>query len=177
MPDKVKHRRTLCLLVGVILLFSFKSVNIYDPPDLPYTQAGLNERQAAAHLLDRFTFGAKPGQVDEVVKMGLERWFLQQLNAGFPDEELNDRLSDYPALTMSNEQIVAIYRKPAQVLRMAIRDGVVDKNAVKKKDNNAPYRKALTAYMQEHGFKQQRELYRELAKGSSFNPRRHFADA
>ena len=46
----------------------------------PYKKAGLTERQAAAHLLNRFTFGATPGQVDEVVNMGLEKWFEQQLN-------------------------------------------------------------------------------------------------
>src|SRR5580704_6941367 len=46
---------------------------------LPYRQAGLTERQAAAHLLSRFTYGAMPGQVDAVVQQGLENWFLQQL--------------------------------------------------------------------------------------------------
>ncbi|MFX8848481.1 DUF1800 family protein, partial [Acinetobacter baumannii] len=46
---------------------------------------GLTDKQAAAHLLSRFTFGAKPGEVDEVVNMGLEKWFKQQLEMNLPD--------------------------------------------------------------------------------------------
>ena len=45
----------------------------------PWAQAGLTERQAAAHLLSRFTYGATPGQVDAVVQQGLENWWAQQL--------------------------------------------------------------------------------------------------
>ena len=35
--------------------------------ELPWRQVGLTERQAAAHLLDRFAYGAGPGQIDELV--------------------------------------------------------------------------------------------------------------
>src|SRR4051812_17428018 len=52
---------------------------------LPWKEAGLTEREAAAHLLNRFAYGPRPGQVDEVVKMGLDRWFERQLAAGLPD--------------------------------------------------------------------------------------------
>ena len=44
---------------------------------MPFKKYGYTERQAAARLLDRFTFGAKPGQVDEVAKVGVEKWFQQ----------------------------------------------------------------------------------------------------
>ena len=43
----------------------------------PYKKAGLTEREAAAHLMTRFTYGAAPGQIDAVVKTGLEKWFLE----------------------------------------------------------------------------------------------------
>ncbi|HEY8021363.1 MAG TPA: hypothetical protein VIH93_09685, partial [Thermoanaerobaculia bacterium] len=39
---------------------------------LPWRQAGLSERQAAAHLLNRFAFGPRPGEIDAVVAMGLD---------------------------------------------------------------------------------------------------------
>src|SRR5579872_104383 len=55
----------------------------------PYRKEGLTERQAAAHLLSRFTYGATPGQTDQVMREGLERWFARQLAAGLPDDSLN----------------------------------------------------------------------------------------
>jgi hypothetical protein len=85
----------LCLLAFTLL--SFKSV--VNPPKMPYTQAGLTERQAAAHLLGRFTFGAKPSQIEEVLKMGLDNWLEQQLNAVTP--ETLDTKQDYEAISMS----------------------------------------------------------------------------
>src|SRR5579859_1253854 len=54
----------------------------------PWHQAGLSERQAAAHLVSRFTYGATPGEVDAVVQMGLENWFARQLEGSLPDDSL-----------------------------------------------------------------------------------------
>src|SRR5436190_10494091 len=73
---------------------------------MPYKNAGLTERQAAAHLLDRFTFGATPGAVDEVVNTGLEKWFIEQLDGKLNDNNLEKRLQEYDALTMNNEQVL-----------------------------------------------------------------------
>jgi uncharacterized protein (DUF1800 family) len=130
--------------------------------NFPYKQAGLNERQAAAHLLNRFTFGPKPGDVDAVVNMGLEKWFQQQLNANVPDDSLNQMLSGFDALKMSNAEIVNTYPKGAQVLRMAIKDGIIDKDSVNKKEDKKGYREQVAAYMQQKGIKPQQELYRQL---------------
>lgn len=48
---------------------------------MPYREAGLSKREAAVHLLSRFTFGPTPGQVDEVARIGPETWFREQLEA------------------------------------------------------------------------------------------------
>ncbi|MES1243322.1 MAG: DUF1800 domain-containing protein [Acidobacteriota bacterium] len=68
---------------------------------LPWKEAGLTEREAAAHLLNRFAYGPRPGEVDAVVKMGLDRWFERQLAAGLPDRRLDERLDRLPALDLS----------------------------------------------------------------------------
>ena len=39
---------------------------------LPWEAAGLTERQAAAHLLDRFAYGPRPGDIDRLLEQGLE---------------------------------------------------------------------------------------------------------
>jgi uncharacterized protein (DUF1800 family) len=76
------------------------------PLHLPWKEAGLTEREAAAHLLNRFSYGPRPGEVDAVVKMGLDRWLERQLAAGLPDRKLDERLGDLPALEMSTTEIV-----------------------------------------------------------------------
>ena len=75
------------------------------PPAAPLTQ-----RERAAQMLSRFTFGARPGEVDRVLSMGTDKWFAQQLDpTSIPDDALNRRLADYPTLTMSPEQALAVF--------------------------------------------------------------------
>ena len=126
----------------------------------PYQQAGLTERQAAAHLLSRFTYGAEPGQVDAVVQMGLENWFSRQLEAQLPDDSLAQVLGRYDALELSNQQVAETYPRNGQVVRMAVRDGVINKDSVK--TDRKEYRQALQAYMQEKGIKREQELFRQF---------------
>src|SRR3954451_3758294 len=86
---------------------------------MPWKQAGLSERQAASHLLNRFAFGPRPGEVDAVVKMGLDRWFERQLGADLPDAKALEDLRDLPALTMSTAQILKTYPPAGVVLAQA----------------------------------------------------------
>ncbi|MFS2189151.1 DUF1800 domain-containing protein [Mucilaginibacter sp. Mucisp84] len=126
----------------------------------PYKQAGLTPEQAAAHLLSRFTYGATPGEVEEVSKIGPEKWFAQQLDAQLPDDSLNQLLNKYDALKLSNTEVVAQYPKGAQVLRMAVRDGIVNKDSVK--TDRKAYRDQLQNYMQQNGLKPEQELLRQF---------------
>jgi uncharacterized protein (DUF1800 family) len=62
----------------------------------------LTERERAVQVLDRFTFGARPGDVDRVMAMGVEKWFEQQLTPdAIKDPALDKRLADFPTLNMS----------------------------------------------------------------------------
>lgn len=72
-------------------------------------QAGLSEEQAAACLLDRFTFGAQSGEVERVVAMGIDAWVEEQLRAALPEPELEAKLAAFPALRMSAQEQVARY--------------------------------------------------------------------
>jgi hypothetical protein len=75
----------------------------------PWKAAGLTEREAAAHLLGRFSYGPRPGEIDRVLKMGLERWFERQLAGRQPEPRLW-RLDALPALSMSADEIARTYR-------------------------------------------------------------------
>ena len=65
--------RTLVVLVALVLALASgaaaraAATDAETPKRLPWAVAGWTERQAAAHLLDRFAFGPRPGDVDRVV--------------------------------------------------------------------------------------------------------------
>ncbi len=128
---------------------------------LPYKKAGLTERQAAAHLLSRFTFGTTPNEIDEVVNKGLEKWLLEQLEANLPDDTLQQKLAPYETLTMSNEAIVKTFPLAGQIVRMAVKEGIIERDSVNKSDKKE-YREQIALLMQKNGYKPQQELYRQL---------------
>jgi uncharacterized protein (DUF1800 family) len=146
------------------ILLSFNSASSYTgfPAfTFPYKSAGLTDREAAAHLLNRFSFGATKEMVDEVVETGPEKWFADQLQANLNDEQVDTRLASYPSLKMSTEEIVHTYPKPGQVLRKVMRAGDLDKDSVKNGDKK-DYKGEVKNYMQENALKPQAELFREL---------------
>jgi uncharacterized protein (DUF1800 family) len=126
----------------------------------PWRQAGLTEQQAAEHLLSRFTYGATPGEVDAVMKQGLEKWWAQQLSAELPEDSLEAMLRPYDALQLTNEEVVNVYPRMGQVTQMAIRDGVVDKDSVK--TDRKEYREMIRDYMAKKGYKPEQELFRQF---------------
>ncbi len=129
---------------------------------MPYAQAGLTEQQAAAVLLDRFTFGAKPGEVDGVTRQGLNQWFETQLTASQQDAELGSRLAVYPAVGMTHRQLMSRFPSGSQSAAEARRaydlippaDVQVDFDWTSKK---------LAKFRQENGqLSQDNELYQQL---------------
>lgn len=149
----------LFLLIIITLLSSFLSEKT--AVNFPYKQAGLTEREAAVHLLNRFTYGVKNENIDQVIKTGLSKWFEQQLDAKLNDDSLNDMLKQFDAINLSNEEASDIYPKAAKVLRMAIKDASIDKDSVNKGDKKE-YREKLMGYMKEKGIKPPQELQRQF---------------
>jgi uncharacterized protein (DUF1800 family) len=84
----------------------------------------LNPRERVEQLLDRFTFGPRPGEVDRVLELGAEKWVDQQMNpATIGDDALKKRLASYPTMGMSTEQLLAVFPDGGQV--NAVADGKV----------------------------------------------------
>jgi len=159
-PIKIFFSFTVVLLLA-ILFSSFQKAPITLKFKFPYKQEGLTERQAAAHLLSRFTYGPRAEDVDLVLKTGLEKWFIQQLDGNVQDEELNAMLVQFDDINLTNTEVENKYPRAARVLRMAIKDGTIDKDSVNKGDQ-AAYRKQIRNYMEMNGLKPQQELYRQF---------------
>lgn len=151
----------LFIFFTTVFFSSFTEKRAAARASFPYKKAGLTERQAAAHLLSRFTYGSRSGDVDAVVKVGLEKWFRQQLDAKLPEDSLNQLLSKFEDLNLSNAQAENKYPNNGKVLRMAIKDGVLNKDSVSKADPKT-YREQVKAYMDQHGLKPEQELFRQF---------------
>ena len=70
----------------------------------------LTPRERALQLLDRFTFGPRPGEVERVLVQGVDAWLDSQLKPeALPDAELDKRLHEYPTLTMAADQALKTF--------------------------------------------------------------------
>src|SRR5271154_4526355 len=72
---------------------------------LPITE--LTEDQAILHALNRLAYGPRPGDVERIRQMGLEKWIDQQLHPeSIDDSALDKHLQNYPTLDMSARKLL-----------------------------------------------------------------------
>ncbi|MEY4777965.1 MAG: hypothetical protein RIS13_713 [Bacteroidota bacterium] len=154
-------RYILLIFIFISLAFTVEQFNSEQRLQMPYKKEGLTEREAAEHLLSRLSFGARPGEVEKVLAIGLEKWVQQQLEHSLPDAALEKKLAGFDALALNNETIVNTYLNAGQVVRMMQKNGTLSKDSMAKLEK-ADYRKDLLKLMQEKGLKLPQELNRQL---------------
>ena len=78
----------------------------------------MDEQKRAIHMLNRFTFGPRPGDVQKVEAMGVDKWFEQQLHPDKIDDlALEARLSSFRTLKMSSTELAKNFPSP-QLVKM-----------------------------------------------------------
>ena len=76
------------------------------------------------HALSRFTFGPRPGDVETVRTIGLEKWFDQQLHpTTIHETDLQSRLSEFPAMQWNPEEL--LFRVPSNAIIRQTLDGKI----------------------------------------------------
>jgi uncharacterized protein (DUF1800 family) len=71
-------------------------------------------------VLDRFTYGPRPGDLARVREIGLNEWFKQQLNPStIDDSALNARLDNYPAMKLPLDRMMVQFPPNNEVRRVA----------------------------------------------------------
>ena len=115
------------------------------------------------HALNRFTFGPKPGDIDAVRAIGLEKWFDRQLHpASIAEADLNARLAEFPAMQWSPEEL--LFRVPSNAIIRQALDGklpVPERGALHSVYENQMYRAGIKK--QEKEQKQAAEQQKQLA--------------
>ena len=67
---------------------------------------GTNQQKRAVQALNRLTFGPRPGDVQQVMAMGVDRWIDLQLHPEkIPDGTVESRLAAFRTLHMSSKEI------------------------------------------------------------------------
>jgi len=80
-----------------------------------YAQPSGDEQDRALHALNRLTYGPRPGDVEAVAKMGVDRFIEQQLN---PEklkdpQSLYDLVASKPGLTKTPAEMFVQFGRPA----------------------------------------------------------------
>jgi uncharacterized protein (DUF1800 family) len=110
-------RKALAMLGPVLLIFTVAPAAKDNTRPAPMPQ----DKQII-HALNRFTFGARPGDVDRVRAMGLDNWFEQQLHPErINDDAIEARLAPLRTIKMSPKQMVENF-PPPQALK-AVENG------------------------------------------------------
>jgi uncharacterized protein (DUF1800 family) len=130
----------------------------------------MDGRQRAAHALSRLTFGARPGDVDRVARMGVEKWIEQQLHPERTDDSaMQARLAQFRTLGMSTREIVENFPNNAIIRQVA--DG---KMAM---PSDPTLRAIYTAQVQRLDDKQERKAEAAQNSGSNSGDNAMLSDA
>src|SRR5436190_21907167 len=77
-----------------------------------------NDAKTAAHVLNRVAFGLRPGDVEKIRTIGIDRYIDEQLHPErIPDSALAPRLAGLASITMSSREIAEKYEQPLMEAR------------------------------------------------------------
>jgi uncharacterized protein (DUF1800 family) len=165
--------RKQLILLGLVALLSAAALFAGDktskskrPATSSTAPMQMEDDKRIVHALNRFTFGVRPGDVERVRVVGLDKWFDEQLHPEkIDDGGVDSRLAPFRTLKMSTKEMVENF-PPPQVLK-AIENGRMSMphDAAKK----AVYESRMAAY-------QQREQNKE-DKATAGNPENSAAAA
>lgn len=98
----------------------------------------LTETQKIIHVLNRLGFGVRPGDIEKVKAIGIDKYIEQQLNpASINDAVADEKVKKLSVLQMSNEELFAKYPNPGAVLTfVAQRNGMSRGDFVNRQNQN-----------------------------------------
>ena len=99
-------RGTSALLLGAAIMAGAAA--------LPGAATPASDARRARHVLNRVTFGPRPGDVARVQRMGVKAFIDEQLHPErFPDRDLARRLEQFETTQLSSPEIAERYELPA----------------------------------------------------------------
>jgi uncharacterized protein (DUF1800 family) len=108
------------VLVGCVLVLQVAAARKGERP--ASSQPQMDEQKRALQALNRLTFGPRPGDIEHVLSMGVDKWIDQQLHPErIDDNALATRLAPFRTLRMSTREMIDNF--PPQPLIKAVQSG------------------------------------------------------
>jgi uncharacterized protein (DUF1800 family) len=107
-------------LFFIAVLFTGTFASVLAAPGQPDNKLKpLTEDQKIWHVLNRLGYGARPGDVEKVKAIGLQKYIDQQLNpAGINDQVAESKVKNLEVFNMSTAEVFAKYPNPGALLNM-----------------------------------------------------------
>ena len=96
----------------------------------------LTDQQRIIHVLNRLGFGARPGDVERVKAMGVEKYIEQQLHPEkIADTVAENKVRELSVLSMSTAELYEKYPQPGQLLRQLQARGMLPDDLAEAREN------------------------------------------
>src|SRR6185295_15801655 len=135
----------------------------------------LTDEQRIIHVLNRLGFGARPGDVERVKALGVEKYIEQQLHPEqIADSAAEAKLNELSVLNMTTAELYEKFPQPGQLLRQLQARGKLPEemapDAAKNNQNTPPAnpleneknRKAIEEYYRDNGLQRPQRIIAEL---------------
>src|SRR5476649_1285346 len=100
-------RSVVPVVAGLFLLLPVGTVRAQEPQ---YSAPA--NRDEIVHVLNRITFGPRPGDVEAVEKMGLHNYIEQQLHPETIDDSVvEQQVAGFDLLQMSSQQLTHLFQE------------------------------------------------------------------
>src|SRR6476660_3730497 len=117
MRIRIKVLRSLVAWLAIALLLSQSIVSFADNTKDSKAKK-LTEEQRIVHVLNRLGFGARPGDVERVKAMGVEKYIEQQLHPEkITGTVAENKVRDLSVINMATAELYEKYPQPGQLLR------------------------------------------------------------
>lgn len=91
----------------------------------------LSQDQKIVHLLNRITFGPRPGDIERVREEGLKAFLTEQLHPErLDDSAVETRLTALPSLSMNSEELLEKFKQPKPEVKPATPPAATPTNGV-----------------------------------------------
>ena len=164
-------RRQTVLLVAISTLGLAFSIQLgiakskQDKRDSAVVQ--MDEQKRALHALNRLAFGPRPGDVERVSAMGVDKWIDQQLHPEkIDDHALDSRLAPFRTLHMDTRELVENFPPPQVIKAIAEGKQSLPSDAAKR----AIYEAELQRYQEKQARKQETASTDPSASAASGKP-------
>src|SRR4030088_595705 len=136
--------------------------------------SGQGDQKRAVHALNRLSFGPRPGDVQQVMAMGVDKWIDLQLH---PDKIKNDapesRLAPLRTLRLSTKEIVEEFPDPQLIKAVSEGRKPMPSDAAKR----AVYQVQIARLQEQEQEKDKREGKAEVANNAATAPPANDANA